>query len=237
VALKASAGPRTAEDIAVTELRAAILRGDLLPGAAIRQDATAREFGLSVIPLREALKTLTAEGLVSHRPQQGYVVTELEPAELDGIYRVRELLEGEAERVGVGRVNHPKLTAMRASMRAQQAAARAGDAVGVIANNRCFHFALFDLCDNPLLRRYVRQTWDALDPHHAVLYRRTLVVGDTSRPDRMHGEHRTIVDALAAGDLGTAIDLLAEHRRTGHDWFKALLCHAESPWRSQPPSA
>lgn len=218
------AGLRTAEDVAVTELRAAIIRGDLPPGAAVRQDATAREFGLSVIPVREALKTLTAEGLVSHRPQYGYVVTEVDPDDLDGIHRVRDLLEGEAERFAVRHVNRPNLTVMRASMRAQQAAARSGDAVGVITNNRCFHFVLFDLCDNPLLYRYVRQTWDALDPHHAVFYRRTLIAGDTERPDQIRGEHRAIVDALAARDLDRAVALLVEHRRTGHDSFKRFLC-------------
>jgi len=229
VTLKPPAGPRTAEDIAVAELRAAIVRGDLPPGAAVRQDATAREFGLSVIPLREALKTLTAEGLISHRPQQGYVVTELDPAELDGVYRVRELLEGEAERAGVQRVNPSKLAAMQASMQAQQEAARAGDAVGVITHNRSFHFGLFDLCGNALLHRYVRQTWDALDPHYAAFYRCTLIVGDTSRTDQIHGEHRSIVDALAVRDLDKAIGLLTEHRRTGHDSFNTFVRGRVSP--------
>jgi DNA-binding GntR family transcriptional regulator len=79
-----------------------MVRGDLPPGAAIRQDATARELGVSVIPVREALKTLASEGLIVYRPQRGYTVAELEPENLDGIFRVRELLEGEAERVGVG---------------------------------------------------------------------------------------------------------------------------------------
>lgn len=223
---------QTAEDIAVTELRAAIMRGDLPPGAAIRQDATAREFGLSTIPVREALKTLTAEGLVTHRPLQGYVVTELDPEDLDGIYRVRELLEGEAERVGVPRLNPPKLSAMRKSMHAQQAAARAGDAASVIAHNRRFHFEIFVLCDNPLLYRYVRQIWDALDSHQAVFYRRALTIGDTSRPDRIHAEHCRILDALAARDDDSAIDLLARHRRSGLESFKDFLRTAGSP--SQP---
>jgi len=217
------AGAQTAEDVAVTELRAAIMRGDLPPGAAIRQDATARKFGLSVIPVREALKTLTAEGLITHRAQQGYVVTELDPEELDGIYRVRELLEGEAERVGVQRLNTPTLNAMRKSMHAQRLAARAADAAGVIANNRRFHFEIFDLCDNPLLRRYVRQIWDGLDSHQAVFYRRTLIIGDTSRLDRIHAEHGRILDTLAAGDHESAVGLLAQHRRANHESLRAFL--------------
>lgn len=228
MSLEPPVGPRTAQDVAVTELRAAIMRGDLPPGAVVRQDAAAREFGLSVIPVREALKTLTAEGLVSHRPRQGYVVTELGPADLDAIHRVRELLEAEAERVGVPRLDAPILTAMSVSMRTQQAAARIGDAVGVVASNRTFHFLLFDLCGNPLLHRYIRQIWDTLDPPHAAYYRRTLIAGDTSRPDHVRGEHRAIAVALAARDHEKALDLLAEHRRTGHESLKASVRFRQS---------
>lgn len=218
-----SSGGLGVEDVAVAELRAAILRGELPPGVAVRQDVTARKFGMSVIPVREALKTLTAEGLVIHRPQLGYVVAELDPGELDGLYRVRELLEGEAERIAMRRVNGAKLAVMQAFMHAHRVAVCGGDAVGAVANNRRFHFVLFELCDNRLLRRYVRQTWDALDPYRAAWYRRALVVGDSVVVEGIHSEHQGIVDALAARDFDRAVDSLAEHRRAGHDLFAGFL--------------
>ena len=59
------------------ELRAAIVRGELEPGAKILQEPTAQRLGVSLIPLREALKTLAAEGILSYLPQRGYFVTEL----------------------------------------------------------------------------------------------------------------------------------------------------------------
>jgi len=227
--LKPSSGPRTAEESATAELRDAIVRGDLPPGAAIRQDATARELGVSVIPVREALKTLASEGLIVYRPQRGYTVAELDPASLDGIFRVRDLLEGEAERVAVRRATEHTLMVMRTALREQTQAVRAGDAVEVIAANREFHFALFDLCDNSLLQRYVRQTWDALEPHRAIAYRRALAAGETQRSERALADHQGIADALAAKEPDKAAQLLREHRCAGHAAFVRRLGIAAVP--------
>lgn len=235
--LKPSARPRTAEETAAAELREAIMRGDLPPGAAIRQDATARELGVSVIPVREALKTLASEGLIIYRPQRGYTVAELHPESLDGIFRVRELLEGEAERAGVRRATQRTLAHMRIALHEHAEAVRAEDVVEVIAANREFHFALFDLCDNALLLRYVRQTWDTLDPHRAVAYRRALAAGHRHRDGRMRAEHQAIVDALTAGAQERALGLLRVHRADGHATFVRYLGIPEQAAEPETPSA
>jgi DNA-binding GntR family transcriptional regulator len=227
VPLKRTTLPRTAEEVAITELRQAIVRGDLPPGTTIKQDATARELGLSVIPVREALKTLTGEGIITYRPQRGYTVAELHPDSVDGIFRVRELLEGEAERIAVRRIGPAGISEMRSAIHEQRKAADARDAVGVIMSNRQFHFALFDLCGNPLLLRYVRQTWDSLDPHRALSYRRAVDRDDTARHVEIDREHEVIVAALETGDPETARRLLAEHRVGGQASFHHYL-QAES---------
>src|SRR3977135_2626925 len=98
MALERTPLPRTAEGIAASELRAAIVRGDLAPGAKIRQEATAQELGISLIPLREALRTLASEGVGTYHPQRGYFVTELPNDAIRHIYVVRSLLETAAER-------------------------------------------------------------------------------------------------------------------------------------------
>lgn len=221
--MKRTTLPRTAEEVAIAELREAIVRGDLPPGSPIKQDATARELGLSVIPVREALKTLASEGIITYRAQRGYAVAELHADSVDGIFRVRELLEGEAERVAVPRIGPSGITAMRSALQEQVKAAGGQDAVGVIMSNRRFHFVVFELCDNPLLLRYVRQTWDSLDPHRALSYRRALAKGDASRTEQIYGEHAAIIEALASGDADLAVRLLAEHRAGGQATFHHYL--------------
>lgn len=227
MALKRTSLPRTAEAVALAELRDAIVRGDLLPGAPIRQSAAAEELGLSVIPVREALKTLAGEGLVTYVPQRGYTVTELSPGSVDGIFRIRELLEGEAEKDAAALLRPEDIAAMRAALNDQRVAVDAADVPGVIAGNRRFHFALLERCDNEWLLRFVRQLWEALEPHRALSYRRAAAAGDFERAQEILAEHDGIVTAFENDDTAFALRLLAEHRRGGRADFHRLLSLAE----------
>lgn len=80
------------EEIAAA-LRRALRERDIPPGQAMNQDELARRFGVSRIPLREALRTLAGEGLVTMKPGLGAVVTELRPTEVQELYGLRLLLE------------------------------------------------------------------------------------------------------------------------------------------------
>jgi DNA-binding GntR family transcriptional regulator len=209
--------------LALAELRDAIVRGDLPPGAAIRQGAAAEQLGLSVIPVREALKTLASEGMVSYQPQRGYTVAELRPEGVDGIFRVRELLEAEAETVAVARLRPQDTAAMRAALDAQREATANGDAHAAITANKDFHFALLERCDNEWLLRFVRQLWDALEPHRALAYRRTAARGDLVRAQEILDEHQEILTALEHGDPTAVLATLSAHRTGGLEDFHRLL--------------
>lgn len=224
--LKRSSLPRTAEAVALAELRDAIVRGDLPPGAQIRQNAAAGELGLSVIPVREALKTLAGEGIVVYQAQRGYTVAELRPESVDGIFRVRELLESEAETSGAARLRPEDLATMRHALDAQRAATTAGDAHAAITANRTFHFALLERCDNEWLLRFVRQLWEALEPHRALAYRRAAATGEHRRAGQILDEHQSILAALESGEPERALHLLARHRDSGQEDFHRLLSPA-----------
>src|SRR4051794_37214792 len=80
----------------VDELRRVILDGGVPPGSPIPVNEVAEVFGVSAIPVRESLKTLTAEGLVAHQPNLGYAVARLTPTELAELFIVRKPLESAA---------------------------------------------------------------------------------------------------------------------------------------------
>ncbi|MFF2521788.1 GntR family transcriptional regulator [Streptomyces liangshanensis] len=227
MALHRTSLPRTAEAVALVELREAIVRGDLAPGAPIRQSAAAEELGLSVIPVREALKTLAGEGIVTYVPQRGYTVTELSPRGVEGIFRVRELLEGEAEANAAARMRPEDIAALRGALDAQRAAVAATDVQGVITGNRRFHFALLSRCDNEWLLRFVTQLWEALEPHRALAYRRGAAAGDYARAEAILAEHDAIATAFENARIPDALRLLAEHRSEGLADFQRLLTPAE----------
>jgi DNA-binding GntR family transcriptional regulator len=77
----------------VDALRAAIIAGDFAPGEQLRQATVAERFGVSRIPVREALRALAAEGLLCHAPNRGYFVKKLDVAEMEQLYWMRGLLE------------------------------------------------------------------------------------------------------------------------------------------------
>jgi DNA-binding GntR family transcriptional regulator len=220
--------PRTSQAIAANELRGAILRGDLSPGAKIRQEATAHELGVSLIPLREALKTLAGEGTVTYHPQRGYFVTELPDEAIAQIYVVRALLESETERIAVPRIGEQETAALRTELRTQERAVEDRDAVEMIAANRRFHFTIFERCENPWLLRFVAQLWDAVDPYRVLSYRRMFLEGNEQLvPEEILTEHDGIITALELREPDRALHLLEDHRKRSQTFVTVLLDPAE----------
>src|SRR3954452_6796286 len=103
----------------LSELRRVIASGAVPPGSPIPLDDVAAFFGVSLIPVREALKTLLGEGLLEHQPRLGYTVTALSQAALDELSLVRGALEAapldEAVRQS-GRADHERATAIHEAL-------------------------------------------------------------------------------------------------------------------------
>jgi DNA-binding GntR family transcriptional regulator len=198
--------PPTAQEAVLEELRVAIVSGELRPGEQVLQDALAERFGVSRVPLREALKILEGEGQVVYRPHRGYFVAELDLDDLREVYRIRDLLESEAVRVAVPQIGTDELTALQGALEDVERASAAGDLVAMAAANRRFHFGLLAAARMPRLLRLVRVLWDATDVYRSLYY------ADDSHRQVVHDEHRLVLDAVRLGDQERAVELLRQHR-------------------------
>jgi len=198
--------PPTAQEAVLEELRVAIVSGELRPGEQVLQDALAERFGVSRVPLREALKILEGEGQVVYRPHRGYFVAELDLDDLREVYRIRDLLESEAVRVAVPQIGTDELTALQGALEDVERASAAGDLVAMAAANRRFHFGLLAAAKMPRLLRLVRVLWDATDVYRSLYY------ADDSHRQVVHDEHRLVLDAVRLGDQERAVELLRQHR-------------------------
>ncbi|MCX2181285.1 GntR family transcriptional regulator [Streptomyces sp. SKN60] len=198
--------PPTAQQFVLTELRRAITTGELRPGDPIRQDALAARLDVSRVPLREALKTLEAEGLVVHHVHRGYYVAELSVADLEEIYRIRRLLETEAVRTALVRSPDGLADALERIQEEVERAAEAGDVTVMAEANRRFHFTLIEASGMPRLVRLIATLWDATDAYRALYY-----AEDPHRERAVH-EHRAVVSAVAESDEAAALRRLDEHR-------------------------
>ncbi len=182
-----------------------------------RQDALAERFGVSRVPLREALKILEGEGAVTYAPHRGYFVAELSLADLEEVYRIRELLEEDAVRAATVRLTDEDLDELEGMVHACEQAGLAADVDAMTAANRRLHFALYEASGRPRLVRLVRILWDATDVYRSVYY------ADSANRERVAVEHRAVLAALKARDADAAVRLLAEHRDHAVEHIRAVL--------------
>jgi DNA-binding GntR family transcriptional regulator len=148
----------------LSELRRVIASGQVPPGSPIPLDDVAAFFGVSLIPVREALKTLLGEGLLEHQPRLGYTVTALSQAELDELYVVRGALEAAALEAAVRQstdADHERATAVHAQL---MAAVAQGDAPVFQRASREFHAALLAPCRMPRLLHMLDIAWNVTEP-------------------------------------------------------------------------
>lgn len=212
--------PKTAQAAVLDALRQMIVMGELPPGAVVRQEVIAQQFGVSRVPVREALRILEGEGKVQHMAHQGYRVPRLGIDELLEVYRLRDLLETEAATKAVPLLQDEHLQRMREAMKAMDRAADSEDLVAVGVANRAFHFAILGAAGLSVTMRFLIQLWETTDP-----YRRLYFTRPVTR-DNVNAEHELIYQACEARNVDRVVSLLQQHRQHAVDDLKAL----EEPW-------
>jgi len=130
-------------------LRQRILNGELRPGIQLRQDALAEEFGISRIPIREALLQLEALNLVKIVPHRGAVVSGLSVEEVEDIFRLRVQLEPQLLPLSVPHLTDEDFQDLRAVLKAYGEALSGGEVMRWGELNRRFHFDLLRHADRP----------------------------------------------------------------------------------------
>jgi DNA-binding GntR family transcriptional regulator len=198
-------------------LRTDLITGHLTPGDQVVQETLAERYGVSRVPLREALRLLESEGLVTHEPHRGYFVTELTTGDLEEVYRLRAILETEAITAAVPNLSTSDINEIATLMAAAAAAADQADIAALTDANRDFHFAIFEASAMPRLVRLLRQLWDATD-----LYR-SLYFAEHSNRVRVGDEHEHILAGLRNRDAQAVIAMHTQHRENSSESVSALL--------------
>jgi DNA-binding GntR family transcriptional regulator len=212
-------------------LREAIVRGDFAPGARVRQEQIAELTGASRAPVREALRMLAAEGLVTLVANSGARVSSLSLPECEEIYRVRERVEPLLLRMSAPGLNESELE--RLATLAEQMA-QAGDPEEFLALDRAFHLATYANAETVVLSDLVHRLWNRTQAYRRVY---TALMDERAR-QTVHDEHRLIVAAIRDGDLDSAESLLAGHiRRTRRQLASHPEVFASHPASSAPPAA
>ena len=202
-----------------TETIANALRSDILQGiypsnAPLRQDEIAARFGVSKIPVREALQQLKAEGLVTFYPNRGAVVSALSSSEVDEIYTMRIALETAALQRAIPHLTIADLAraeALLVTLDQEQQVARWNEL------NWEFHALLYRPANLPRLLSWV-STLHVNVARYMVLYLAGLDYQTASQQ-----EHRAILAACRQGDVDLACERLRQHLQAAADQLVAFL--------------
>lgn len=190
-------------------LRERIFAHEFAPGSWIDEQALAAEFGISRTPLREALKVLASEGMVTLRPRRGAYVTEVSDQDLDDIFPVLALLEGRVAHEATERAKPEDVRRLATLHEALERHADAGDLDRFFEANQDFHRALLELAGNRWLAQVIHDLRRVLrlTRHHSLLAR--------GRVRESLNEHRAILAAIRSRDAGRAGELMRAHLAQG----------------------
>jgi len=212
-------------------IRENILSGTYPPGSQLLQDVIAAEFGVSKIPVREALVQLRAEGLVEVFANRGFQVRPLSTVEVDEVLRLRLQIEPQAAAAGAAAAQAEDQEAARRALMNLNAALDAGELDGSSALNHAFHLAL-------VVPRLQPVTAEVLNRLHTLAQRYIRMhLQPQGRVTRAKAEHAALYEAWAAGKTQEVSRLTAAHIERTHVDLGQALQHALPPCSSHPQSS
>jgi DNA-binding GntR family transcriptional regulator len=197
---------RTMAEYALEQLRESIILGELPAGTPLRLDELARSLGMSISPIREAVRQLEALGLAKHVPHQGARVLDFDIEELRDLFQVRLALESLAVRRAAERFSDADAASARAHLARFDEMAAAGDVRGTMRAHTDFHFTLYEASESQWLVALIRPAWDRSERFRPAL------LTSRSGPQERHREYdETLLEACAAHDPDAAAVALHDH--------------------------
>lgn len=205
------------EDVA-DNLREAILRGDLKPGARVTELGLADEWQVSQGTVRAALKILSAEGLVETLPRRGTFIASITEKALYEICSLRDALEGLAAQRAAARVDPQSRQALNKVLDGMRRAAVEGDRKGMLDLDFQFHRTVIAMCDHKRLA----DVYAALESQTRLFLTMTEVLHHSL--DESVALHSELAEAILSGDQDRAYELARHHtERDAKDLAAALF--------------
>ncbi len=209
---------RTMAEYALAELREAIILGELPAGTPLRLDELARSLGMSISPIREAVRQLEALGLAKHVPHQGARVLDFDIEELRDLFQVRLSLESLAVRRAAERFSTVDEEMALSHLERFDEMAAAGDVRETMRAHTDFHFTLYDASRCSWLVALIRPAWDRSERFRPALL--TSQGGPQERHRELDGQ---LLAACASHAPDDAEKALHDHLELASEIFETEL--------------
>jgi DNA-binding GntR family transcriptional regulator len=203
------------QDVIESELRERILLGDIEPGGRINVRQLEQHFGVSHIPIREAIRRLEAEGLVVNVPKRGAVAAGVSLNELDDIYDLRRIIEPPVAARAVGAMADAELDDITAAYDRLIAAERGASEIEFSTAHWDFHWNVLRPGSTEEIERLLRRLWRVADRY--VRLARGLVISAA------HDQHDQLYAACVSHNAVAAADILQRHLHLTGDALRSQL--------------
>ena len=189
---------RPLREIVYEELKMQILTGKIVPGTRMMEVELADDMGVSRTPIREAIRQLEKEGLVTIEPRRGAYASQISVKDMVDILEVRQNLEGLAAFFAAQRMTKDVQEELHRVSKNYDQAVADGDMAAMIKSDTRFHRIIVEASNNHVLLQMIEQLQEL------VLRFRYLYYSDFKRADDMPSEHEAIYEAIVAGDADAA---------------------------------
>lgn len=184
---------RPLREIVYEELKMQILTGKIVPGTRMMEVELADDMGVSRTPIREAIRKLEKEGLVTIEPRRGAYASQISTKDMVDILEVRQDMEGLAAFFAASRMSEEQMSELKKASEAYNKAVLNGNTVDMIAYDTKFHRIIVESCNNKILVQMIEQLQEL------VLRFRYIYYDDFRRAENMPDEHKMIFDAIYEG--------------------------------------
>lgn len=200
------------------KLRDRIIRGEIPEGSQLRQDAIATQYKVSRIPVREALRQLDAEGLITIVPNRGAVVPALSPDDIEELFSIRALLEPEVLGLSIPRLTEQDFSDADSILRRYVSELRREDHLAAWGRlNWQFHSILYSRANQPRFMAIIRNVNNSGERYTRLqLYL-------THGTKRANEEHHQILELCRKRDVTASCKLLRQHIRYAGESLKQAL--------------
>ena len=213
--------PATIADNLQEALRASLFTGSFEPGQSISIRKIAEEHGISVIPARDALRGLVAEGVLVFKDSRTIAVPVLDTDRIRDIRFARVALEVELARRAFPQLTPEDLSELREIDAQLDNSIERNDLDGYVQGNHAFHFYVYDRAQSPLMLRMVETLWLQYAPSMR------MVCALVGAHGIAHDYHRAAMTALAAGDADGFTDAIAHDIHQGMDFIAEEVLRPE----------
>ena len=196
---------RPLREIVYEELKRQIMIGEIPPGTRMMEVELAEDMGVSRTPIREAIRKLEKEGLVSIEPRRGAYASDISIKDMVDVLEVREFLEGMAAGLAAIKINDEEIETLKKATATYKKAVENGHTEEIIKEDELFHKLIVDCSGNKTLIQMINQVQELALRFLYIYYE------DFSRYRNMPYEHQEILDAILSGDTEAARSIADAH--------------------------